>query len=33
MRASEAVVGTHDFTSFAASDPDRSARIAEAAGG
>jgi tRNA pseudouridine38-40 synthase len=31
MRASECVVGTHDFTSFAASDPDRSARIAEAA--
>ncbi len=29
MRASEYVVGTHDFTSFAASDPDRSARIAE----
>ncbi|MGC2109145.1 MAG: tRNA pseudouridine(38-40) synthase TruA [Candidatus Korobacteraceae bacterium] len=33
MRASEAVVGTHNFTSFAASDPDRSARIAEAAEG
>jgi len=31
MRASEHVVGTHDFTSFAASDPDRSARIAEEA--
>jgi tRNA pseudouridine38-40 synthase len=31
MRASEHVVGTHDFTSFAASDPDRSARIAAAA--
>jgi tRNA pseudouridine38-40 synthase len=31
MRASECVVGTHDFTSFAASDPDRSARIAEEA--
>jgi tRNA pseudouridine38-40 synthase len=31
MRASEYVVGKHDFTSFAASDPDRSARIAEAA--
>jgi tRNA pseudouridine38-40 synthase len=30
MRASERVVGKHDFTSFAASDPDRSARIAEA---
>jgi tRNA pseudouridine38-40 synthase len=29
MRASEHVVGKHDFTSFAASDPDRSARIAE----
>jgi len=28
MRATEAIVGTHDFTSFAASDPDRSARIA-----
>ncbi|MGA2903387.1 MAG: tRNA pseudouridine(38-40) synthase TruA [Candidatus Korobacteraceae bacterium] len=31
IRASEQVVGTHDFTSFAASDADRSARIAEAA--
>jgi len=31
IRASESVVGTHDFTSFAASDPDRSARLAEAA--
>lgn len=31
MRCSESVVGQHDFTSFAASDPDRSARIAEAA--
>ncbi len=30
IRASDAVVGTHDFTSFAASDPDRSARLAEA---
>jgi tRNA pseudouridine38-40 synthase len=29
MRSSEHVVGAHDFTSFAASDPDRSARIAE----
>ncbi len=29
MRTSECVVGTHDFTSFAASDPDRSARMAE----
>ena len=29
MRASEHVVGTHDFTSFAASDPDRSARMAQ----
>ncbi len=29
MRASEHVVGRHDFTSFAASDPDRSARSAE----
>ena len=31
MRSSEAVVGKHDFTSFAASDPDRSARMAQAA--
>ncbi|MGA2370866.1 MAG: tRNA pseudouridine(38-40) synthase TruA [Candidatus Korobacteraceae bacterium] len=31
MRSSDQVVGEHDFTSFAASDPDRSARIAEAA--
>ncbi len=31
MRASEHVVGTHDFTSFAASDPERSARMAEMA--
>jgi len=30
MRASEYAVGTHDFTSFAASDPERSARIGEA---
>ena len=30
MRGSEHIVGTHDFTSFAASDPDRSARLAEA---
>ena len=29
MRASEAAVGTHDFTSFAASDPDRALRLAE----
>ena len=29
MRSSEAVVGKHDFTSFAASDPDRAARMAE----
>jgi tRNA pseudouridine38-40 synthase len=29
MRASEHVVGLHDFTSFAASDPDRSSRLAE----
>ena len=28
FRASEHVVGQHDFTSFAASDPDRSARMA-----
>jgi tRNA pseudouridine38-40 synthase len=31
IRASELVVGTHDFTSFAASDPERSARMAECA--
>jgi len=31
IRASEQVVGTHDFTSFAASDPDRSERLAKAA--
>jgi len=30
MRASEHVVGTYDFTSFAASDPDRTARMEEA---
>jgi len=30
IRAADQVVGKHDFTSFAASDPDRSARIAEA---
>lgn len=29
IRASEYIVGTFDFTSFAASDPERSARIAE----
>jgi tRNA pseudouridine38-40 synthase len=29
LRASEHIVGTHDFTSFAASDPERSARIAQ----
>jgi len=29
IRASEFVVGTFDFTSFAASDPERSARLAE----
>ncbi len=29
IRSSDHVVGTHDFTSFAASDPDRTARIAE----
>jgi tRNA pseudouridine38-40 synthase len=29
IRASEHVVGKHDFTSFAASDPERSARAAE----
>jgi tRNA pseudouridine38-40 synthase len=32
IRSSEHIVGTHDFTSFAASDPDRSARIAEGRG-
>lgn len=31
MRSSEYVVGRHDFTSFAASDPDRTARMAEEA--
>jgi len=30
IRASEYIVGTFDFTSFAASDPERTARIAEA---
>jgi len=30
MHATESIVGKHDFTSFAASDPDRSARIAAA---
>jgi tRNA pseudouridine38-40 synthase len=29
IRSSQHVVGTHDFTSFAASDPDRAARIVE----
>lgn len=29
INGSRHVVGTHDFTSFAASDPDRAARIAE----
>jgi len=29
FRASEHIVGTHDFTSFAASDPERNARIAQ----
>jgi tRNA pseudouridine38-40 synthase len=29
MRATDNIVGKHDFTSFAASDPDRSARIAK----
>ena len=32
MRCSEAVVGTHDFTSFAASDPDRAARMTQEEG-
>jgi tRNA pseudouridine38-40 synthase len=31
IRAADHVVGTHDFTSFAASDPDRSGRLAETA--
>jgi tRNA pseudouridine38-40 synthase len=31
MRASEHIVGTHDFTSFAASDLERNARMAEIA--
>jgi tRNA pseudouridine38-40 synthase len=31
IRASEHIVGTFDFTSFAASDPDRSARLGAAA--
>jgi tRNA pseudouridine38-40 synthase len=31
-QAAAAFVGEHDFTSFAASDPDRTARLAEAAG-
>ena len=31
IRAADHVVGTHDFTSFAASDPDRSTRTAEGA--
>ena len=31
MRSSEHAVGRHDFTSFAASDPERSARLTEAA--
>ena len=30
IQATQNIVGTHDFTSFAASDPDRSARIAAA---
>ena len=30
IKATESIVGRHDFTSFAASDPDRSARIAAA---
>jgi tRNA pseudouridine38-40 synthase len=30
MRATEQLVGEHDFTSFAASDPERSARVAAA---
>ena len=29
IRASEYIVGTFDFTSFAASDPERTARIAK----
>jgi tRNA pseudouridine38-40 synthase len=30
LRSSEYVVGTHDFTSFAAADPERSARLLQA---
>jgi len=33
IRASEFIVGTYDFTSFAASDPARSVRVAESQGG
>jgi tRNA pseudouridine38-40 synthase len=33
LRATEQIVGRHDFTSFAASDPDRSARLAAAQSG
>jgi tRNA pseudouridine38-40 synthase len=33
IRTSEHIVGTFDFTSFAASDPERSARLAATAGG
>ncbi len=33
MRSSEHVVGKHDFTSFAASDPDRSARLKDVGDG
>jgi len=33
IRATEQIVGTHDYTSFAASDPERSARIADASAG
>jgi tRNA pseudouridine38-40 synthase len=33
IRSSDHIVGKHDFTSFAASDPDRAARIVEAAVG
>ena len=32
IRASEYIVGTFDFTSFAASDPERSARMAKSQG-
>lgn len=33
QQAAQAVIGTHDFTSFAASDPDRTARMKDEPGG